>query len=78
MPILSLSSHNTHRNCDICRAGEKHLDKIPSLTRFGSDFNGPPWLSVVAIDGNRYWDGGLVSNSSLQSMTDFVQATMQR
>lgn len=31
----------------------------------------PPGLSVVEIDGNYYWDGGLVSNTPLQYVVDF-------
>ena len=31
----------------------------------------PPGLAVVAIDGNHYWDGGLVSNTPLQYVMDF-------
>ena len=31
----------------------------------------PPGLAVVAIGGNYYWDGGLVSNTPLQYVMDF-------
>ena len=31
----------------------------------------PPGLAVVEIDGNYYWDGGLVSNTPLQYVVDF-------
>ena len=35
----------------------------------------PPGFPPVEIDGEHYWDGGLVSNTPLQYVLDYTAST---